>query len=47
MALKSGQMAKLAVNPSAFDGVKRWLKSVAKTAPGGASGASGRFSYLA
>jgi hypothetical protein len=45
MALKSGQIAKLDVNPAAFDGVKRWLAAVAKSAPGESSGGSGQFSY--
>lgn len=45
MALKSGQMAKLNVNPAVFDGVKRWLMAVAKAAPGEGSAGSGQFSY--
>ena len=44
-ALKSGQMAKLNVNQAAFDGVKRWLMTVAKAAPGEGSGGSGQFAY--
>ena len=39
MALKSGEMAGLAVPPKAFEGVKRWLGSVeAKRPPGGLFG---------
>ena len=45
MALTSGQVAKLHVNQATFDGVKRWLSAVAKTAPGESSGGSGQFSY--
>ena len=45
MALKSGQMAKLNINPAVFDGVKRWLESVAINVPGASSGGSGQFSY--
>jgi len=35
MALKSAQMAYLKVNPMAFEGAKRWLKSVSKGSSGG------------
>jgi len=39
MALKSAQMAGLQVNPAAFEGTKRWLKSAAK-------GKGGQFAYV-
>lgn len=39
MALKSAQMAGLQVNPNAFEGAKRWLKSCSK-------GNGGQFAYL-
>ncbi|HEY7275648.1 MAG TPA: hypothetical protein VH594_06770 [Trebonia sp.] len=35
MALRSGEMARLKVNPVAFDGVKRWLASVEGNKPTG------------
>lgn len=45
MALKSGQIAGLNVNPAAFDGAKRWFAAVSKSAPGESSAGSGQFSY--
>ncbi len=46
MALKSAQMAGLAVNPATLEGTKKWLRSVsAGGEEGGSAGSGGRFSY--
>ncbi len=42
-ALKSGERSGLTVSNDSFELAKKWLKSVAKTAPDGSS--NGRFSY--